>query len=74
MKPVTLLEYIDAGEEFFPKYYYVARELGDDARTEDILKVMEALALVALKKREDEKVGPFGFVKNTDENTEESNT
>jgi len=74
MKPVTLLEYIDAGEEFFPKYYYVARELGDDAKTEDILKVMESLALVALKKREDEKVGPFGFVKNTDENTEESNT
>ena len=74
MKPVTLHEYIDAGEEFFPKYYYVARELGDDAKTEDILKVMESLALVALKKREDEKVGPFGFVKNTDENTEESNT
>ena len=74
MKPVSLQEYIDAGEEFFPKYYYVARELGDDAKTEDILKVMEALALVALKKREDEKVGPFGFVKNTDENTEESNT
>ena len=74
MKPVSLQEYIDAGEEFFPKYYYVARELGDDAKTEDILKVMESLALVALKKREDEKVGPFGFVKNTDENTEESNT
>jgi hypothetical protein len=74
MKPVTLQEYIDAGEEFFPKYYYVARELGDDAKTEDILKVMESLALVALKKREDEKIGPFGFVKEPEENTEKPNT
>ena len=46
MKPVTLEEYIEAGEEFFPKYYYVARELGEDAKAEDILKVMESLLVL----------------------------
>ena len=38
MKPLTLHEYIDAGEDFFPKYYYVAGELGEGAKAEDILK------------------------------------
>ena len=75
MKPITLNEYIDAGEEFFPKYYYVARELGDDAKAEDILKVMESLAGVAMKKRaEDKGVGPWGFLKENldEEKTEET--
>ena len=75
MKPVTLQEYIDAGEEFFPKYYYVARELGDDAKTEDILKVMESLAGVAMKKRGENSAGPWGFLKeNLEEKAEESDT
>ena len=69
MKPVSLQEYIDAGEEFFPKYYYVARELCDDAKAEDILKVMESLAAVAMKKRDEYSAGPWGFLK---ENLEES--
>jgi len=71
MKPVTLEEYIEAGEEFFPKYYYVSRELGEDAKAEDILKVMESLAGVALKKRDENNVGPWGFLKeNLDEKEE----
>ena len=32
---------------FWPKYWYIAKELGEDARTEDILKVMEAVGGVA---------------------------
>ena len=60
-KPVTLQEYIDAGEEFFPKYYYVARELGEGAKAEEILKVMEALAVRALETRVEENRGPMGF-------------
>ena len=60
-KPVTLQEYIDAGEEFFPKYYYVARELGEGAKAEEILKVMEALAARALDARVEENRGPMGF-------------
>ena len=48
MKLLTLDDYMKAGEEFFPKYFYVAKELGEGAKPEEILKVLEALAGVAL--------------------------
>ena len=68
MKSLTLEEYKKAGEEFFPKYFYVAKELGEGAKPEEILKVIEALAGVAMKQRiESKMVGPFGFNKNTEE-------
>jgi hypothetical protein len=64
MKLLTLKDYERAGEEFWPKYNYVAHELGEDAKTEDILKVMEAIGGIALKlKLEDKLSGPFGFNK-----------
>jgi hypothetical protein len=63
MKPITLEEYKNAGEEFFPKYFYVAKELGEDAKAEEILKVMESLASVVMKKRVEDKLAPFGFNK-----------
>ena len=75
MKPLTLHEYIDAGEDFFPKYYYVAGELGEGAKAEDILKVMESLAGVAMKKRDESSPGPWGFLKdNLDEKEKEQPT
>ena len=49
MKLLTLEDYQKAGESFWPKYWYVAKELGEDAKPEDILKVMEAVGNVALK-------------------------
>ena len=68
MKLLTLEDYQKAGEHFWNKYWYVATELGTSAKTEDILKVMEALGGVALKLRdEEEKVGPFGFNKKDEE-------
>ena len=68
MKTLTLEDYEKAGEEFFPKYWYVAKELGEDAKPEDILKVMEAVGGVALKKAlEDKLSGPFGFNKKKEE-------
>ena len=66
-KPVTLEEYQAASEEFFPKYFFVAQELGEGAKTEDILKVMEAVGGVALRLALEEKEGPFGFNKKTKE-------
>jgi len=63
MKPVTLEDYQKAGEEFWPKYWYVAKELGEGAKAEDILKVMESLVGVVMKQRSDDKGGPFGFNK-----------
>ena len=70
MKLLTLEDYQKAGETFCLKYWYVAKELGEDARAEDILRVMEAVGGVALKFALDEKEGPFGFNKK-EENTNE---
>jgi len=63
MKILTLEDYEKAGEHFWPKYWYISKELGEGAKTEDILKVMEALGGVAMKIVLEEKEGPFGFNK-----------
>ena len=67
MKLLTLEDYQKAGETFWPKYWYVAKELGEDAKSEDILKVMESLGGVALRFALEEKEGPFGFNKKVNE-------
>ena len=72
MKLLTLDDYKKAGETFWPKYWYVAKELGEDAKAEDILRVMEAVGGVALKLALEKKEGPFGF--NKKEENDESNT
>ena len=64
---LTLEDYQSAGEEFWPKYWYVAKELGENAKTEDVLKVMESLAGVAMKKKVENKIGPFGFNKKVED-------
>ena len=71
MKLLTLEDYEKAGEQFWPKYNYVAHELGEGAKTEDILKVMEAIGGVALKLKLEEGADfIFGFNKNKDEKEE----
>jgi hypothetical protein len=67
MKTLSLEDYQKAGETFWPKYWYVAKELGEDAKPEQILKVMEAVGAVALKFALEEKEGPFGFNKKTED-------
>ena len=62
MKLLTLEDYQRAGETFWPKYWYVAKELGEDAKPEDIIKVMESIGSVALKLKLEDKDG-FGFNK-----------
>ena len=63
MKLLTLDDYKKAGEEFWPKYWYVAKELGEDDKPEEVLKVMENLANVAMREKVEDKIGPFGFNK-----------
>ena len=72
MKLLTLEDYQKAGETFWPKYWYVAKELGEGAKAEDILRVMEAVGGVALKfaLEEKEKQGPFGFNKQKEDTNE----
>ena len=73
MKLLTLEDYQNAGETFWPKYWYVAKELGEDAKPEDILRVMETLGGVALKLALEEKLtGPFGFNKKKEEEAQET--
>ena len=67
MKLLTLEDYQKAGETFWPKYWYVAKELGEDSKPEDIIKVMEAVGAVALKLKLDDKDGAFGFNKKDEE-------
>jgi hypothetical protein len=68
MKPITVEDYQEYSGEFFDKYFFIARELGEDARAEDILKVMEALSgVVMLKRKESKTTGPMGFNKTTEE-------
>ena len=67
MKTLSLEDYQKAGETFWPTYWYVAKELGEDAKPEQILKVMEAVGGVALKFALEEKEGPFGFNKKTED-------
>ena len=64
MKLLTLEDYQKAGETFWPKYDYVAKELGEGVKPEQVLKVMEAIGGIALKQALEEKLsGPFGFNK-----------
>ena len=51
---ITVQDFIDVGEEFFDKYYYVARELGEDPKPEEILKVMDALTSIVRYNRSNE--------------------
>ena len=67
MKLLTVEDYEKAGETFWPKYWYVAKELGEDARAEDILKILESIGTVALRLKLEEKEGPFGFNKKDEE-------
>ena len=73
MKKITVEDYKDVAPEFFEKYWYAAKELGEDAKTEDVLKIMESLAALVMKKRVDDKLAPFGFLKKDDDRTEENN-
>ena len=70
MKLLTLEDYQKAGETFWPKYWYVAKELGEGARAEDILRVMEAVGGDALKFEKKKKEGPFGFNKKEEDTNE----
>ena len=70
-QPITVEDYKKEGvaDEFFDKYFYIAKELGEGAKAEDILKIMETLGALVMKQRIKDKVGPFGFNKKTDDGT-----
>ena len=72
MKILTLEDYQKAGEHFWDKFFYVMKELGEDAKPEQVLKVMEAVGGLALRFALEEKEGPFGFNKKEEEDADVS--
>lgn len=70
MKLLTVEDYEKAGETFWPKYWYVAKELGEGAKPEDVLKILESIGTVALRLKLEEKEGPFGFNKKDEEESD----
>ena len=68
IKLLTLEDDEKAGETFWHKYCYVSKELGENAKAEDIIKVLESIGTVALRLKMEEKEGPFGFNKKEDAN------
>ena len=68
--PLTVEEMQAAADIFFPLFDVVASQMSE-AKTEDILKVMENIAKLAHKKRDEkrdeEKKLKFGFNKANDE-------
>ena len=72
-KSITVEDYEKYSGEFFDKYFYVAKQLGEGAKAEDILKIMESLGAVVMKKRMEEegKIGPFGFIRDQIETNED---
>lgn len=77
MKIITLEDYQEAGKLFWDKYWYVSKELGEGARTEDIITVMETLAGVVLslrEEKEEESTGPFGFNKKDKKDKDDETT
>jgi hypothetical protein len=65
MKPITVNDYREVSDEFFDKYHFVAKELGEGCKSEEVLKVMEALGALVVKNRKDNSSGPWGFLKDT---------
>ena len=47
-KSITVEDYEKYSGEFFDKYFYVAKQLGEGAKAEDILKIMESLGAVSI--------------------------
>tara|TARA_B100000073_G_scaffold262733_1_gene222482 strand:+ start:969 stop:1208 length:240 start_codon:yes stop_codon:yes gene_type:complete len=67
--PVTIEDYKLVHDEFFQKYNFVAERMGGSPKAEDVLKVMEALTGVVMRERAKDKVGPFGFNKQSKDET-----
>ena len=59
MKLLTLEDYQKAGETFWPKYWYISKELGEDAKAEDGIRDVErSRGLGDVYKRQGQNVSP----------------
>lgn len=64
-QPLTPEEVQEAADKFFPLFDIVLRNMPEDSKIEDCLKVMESVCTLAHKLRADkeDETLPFGFNK-----------
>ena len=62
-KEITVQDYELVAPDFFDKYNFVASRLPEGTRAEDVIKIMQQLGALVMKRRKDEKKGLIGFVK-----------
>jgi len=62
-KAITVEDYKEVSKEFFDKYNFVAEQLPDGARAEDIIKIMQNLAGLVTKQRAESRIAGIGFLK-----------
>ena len=62
-KPLTPEEVQTAAEQFFPLFDIVLNRMPENSTTEDTLKVMETVCILAQKLRTEEEKIKFGFNK-----------
>ena len=69
MDPLTPEEVQAASDRFFPLFDIILRNMPENSKVEDCLKVMESVCTLAHKMRleESEDVLPFGFNKQKQE-------
>ena len=62
-KEITLDEYKEVSPEFFDKFNYVAENLPEGTSAEDVIKVMQQLASLVIKRRAKKQKNACGFMK-----------
>ena len=62
-KEIKVSDYDLVAPDFFDKYNYVAERLPEGTRAEDVIKIMQQLGALVLKRRAENKAAPFGFNK-----------
>ena len=72
--PLTIEEMQEAADVFFPRFKIIKDQMPLGSTTEDTLKVMENVAKLGHQLRsermEDERLGRFGFLKESNETSE----
>ena len=70
-KEITVQDYDLVSSDFFDKYNYVAERLPEGTRAEDVIKIMQQLGALVLKRRAETGKAPLGFFKPEQEDTKE---
>lgn len=54
-REITIKDYQDVAPAFFDKFNYVAKNLPEGTKVDDVVKIMQQIAVLVMKKRAEEK-------------------